>query len=262
MFYTIFILSCTIGLLFFYDIDLRIRIVFGSKTVKARMDYFTFDVPRRFLALVRTFLDFRLEFENASGRKLPDRFMIVANHQSLIDIPIIFYFFKGHPIRFVSKKELGRGVPLVSQILRYQGHCLVDRKAQPIRAMRTIDAFARKVNAMNWCPVIFPEGTRSKDGVVGQFHSAGVRRVLEIAPSPLVSVALDGGWRIGDLKKVSTNIRGGCYRIKILKIYDTPKDKREINAVLADARDEIAKEIEAWNVQDTQSGSLPGSTEI
>jgi len=259
MIYTIFILSCAVGLLFFDDMDLRIRIVFGSKTVKARMDHFTYDVPRRFFALVRTFLGFRLDFENASGRKLPERFMIVANHQSLLDIPIMFYFFKGHPIRFVSKKELGRGVPLVSQILRYQGHCLVDRKAHPVRAMRAIDAFARRVDEMNWCPVIFPEGTRSKDGVVRQFHSAGVRRVLEIAPSPLVSVALDGGWRIGDLKKVFTNIRGGRYRIKILRVYDTPKDKREINSVLVNAQDEIAKEIERWNSQDTQSGSHPGS---
>ena len=54
--------------------------------------------------------------------------IIVSNHQSMNDIPpIIWYMRKYHP-KFVSKIELGKGIPSVSYNLRHGGSALIDRK--------------------------------------------------------------------------------------------------------------------------------------
>ena len=54
--------------------------------------------------------------------------IVVANHQSTYDIrPLIFYLRKHH-LKFVRKKELGKGIPSVSFNLRHGGSVLIDRK--------------------------------------------------------------------------------------------------------------------------------------
>ena len=51
----------------------------------------------------------------------------------------------------------------------------------------------------NFIPVIFPEGSRSKDGNLKTFHAAGFRRFLNAAPMPVAVCAVDGGWKISSL---------------------------------------------------------------
>ena len=73
----------------------------------------------------------------------------------------------------------------------------------------------------DWIPVIFPEGTRSKDGSVGTFHAAGFRRFVDRCPLPVGVFAIDGGWRISKLGDMRKTLRGGRYRIKLLKVVIT-----------------------------------------
>ncbi len=54
--------------------------------------------------------------------------IIVANHQSLYDIPAIIWFMRNWHPKFISKKELGKGIPSVSYNLRKGGSALIDRK--------------------------------------------------------------------------------------------------------------------------------------
>lgn len=230
----------------YYDAELRLRSVLRRRGLQKRLDYITYNAPRLFFAVAR-YLDFRVILERSpEDDRLPERFLLVANHQSLIDIPVVFYRFRGKNIRFVAKKELGRWIPLISQVLRGQGHCLIDRQANRMQSMKTIDTFAKRAFRRGWSPVIFPEGTRSRDGTVGTFHAAGVRRTLELAPMPVVAVAIDGGWRLSTLDSLRNRLRGARYRLKVVKVYDTPSGKAEIGAVLNSARAEIAAQVEAW----------------
>ena len=93
---------------------------------------------------------------------------------------------------------------------------------------------------------MFPEGSRTKDGKVGKFYSAGFRKLTESSQLPVVVCALDGGYQIRDLYKIFTNLKKGCYRIKIVKIYEPPKTKEEANAMLDESRELIQKQVEEW----------------
>ena len=119
-------------------------------------------------------------------------FIIVSNHQSTFDIPPIVWGFREHHPKFVSKKELGRGIPSISYNLRHGGSALIDRK-NPRQAITEIMKLGKHVEKENYCASIFPEGTRSKTGKVKPFQHAGIASLLKYAPSALiVPFVIDG----------------------------------------------------------------------
>lgn len=226
-----------LGNIFAYPVSKRLCLKISNFIVKVL-------APRVFAALniLRGFCFFGY---NESKKDLPENFIILSNHQSLLDIPLYMIFFRNREVRFVAKDALGRHVPLVSEMLRCQQHCIIPRKAKPMDAMRYLGEFGERCKTNNWIPIIFPEGSRTKDGNVGKFYSAGVRKLSETG-LPIVVCALDGGWRLRDLRKIFSNLKKGSYRVKVLKVYDSPKTKEDCNAILEESRELIQKQVEEW----------------
>jgi len=132
-------------------------------------------------------------FENIPNNK---PLIIVANHQSLYDIPPFIWFLrKCHP-KFISKKELGKGIPSVSFNLRHGGSALIDRK-DPKQALPEIKKVAEFINANNYSVVIFPEGTRSKDGNPKPFSINGLKMLYKFAPDAyFLPVTINNSWKM------------------------------------------------------------------
>jgi 1-acyl-sn-glycerol-3-phosphate acyltransferase len=205
---------------------------------------------RQIFNLMNAYCRVRLEYENRSGRELPKRFLLVSNHQSLMDIPAFIALFPQRKVRFVAKRELGSGIPFVSLILRSQGHALIKRSGDAPQAMRSILRFARRCDREGTCPVIFPEGTRSRDGSVGVFHTAGVRKILTETPLPLVVAVIDGGWRIARLKSLLRNLQGVRFRVRVLSVTQTLSEKKDVLDALASAREEISLGLAAMRAEE------------
>lgn len=122
--------------------------------------------------------------------------IIVPNHQSLYDIsPIIWFMRKYHP-KFVSKKELGKGIPSVSYNLRHGGSVLIDRKDNK-QALGEIIKLGKYIEEYKRSAVIFPEGTRSRDGHPKPFKTTGLKLLMKNAPSALiVPISIDNSWKM------------------------------------------------------------------
>ena len=103
----------------------------------------------------------RVSVEKSIHGPLPPAAIVVCNHQSLIALP-------DHLLRFVAKAELGARVPLAAVSLRYGRHA--HRPRRPL--CQTREALLRLSRQPGVSPVIFPEGTRSRDSRLGRFHSA------------------------------------------------------------------------------------------
>src|SRR5690606_40331004 len=83
--------------------------------------------------------------------------ILVSNHQSMLDIsPLEFYLSDFHP-KFISKIELGKGIPSVSYNLQKGGSVLIDRK-DPRQALPEIKKLAQYIEKHKRSAVIFPEG--------------------------------------------------------------------------------------------------------
>ena len=138
----------------------------------------------------------RFEVERAPGVRPNTPYLLIANHQSMFDIPIVgALLFTNYP-KYVSKRELSQWIPSISYNLRRGGHALIDRadRAQAVDAIRELgeSAQARGVSV-----VIYPEGTRSRSGELKAFKPAGVITLLQAAPAlEVVPVTIDESWRL------------------------------------------------------------------
>jgi len=125
-----------------------------------------------------------------AGRIPEGGVILVANHQSLVDIPLLLSAFP-REIRFIAKRELGR-IPLFGHAMTASGNLFVDREdpRDAVHMMRQASALLAKGRAL----VVFPEGTRSGDGSIGEFRP-GAFHIAWKTGFPLVPVYLDGGRR-------------------------------------------------------------------
>jgi 1-acyl-sn-glycerol-3-phosphate acyltransferase len=165
---------------------------FGYEAHKSTVDLLNF-----FILRCLNLLGTRIYFKNEN--KLPtDRSLVfVVNHQSTYDIPpIIWYLRKYHP-KFISKKELGKGIPSVSFNLRHGGSVLIDRK-KPKEALTLIHRFGKEIYHKKQSAVIFPEGTRSRDGHPKKFQKSGLITLFESMPEALVvPISVCNSWKFG-----------------------------------------------------------------
>ncbi len=122
--------------------------------------------------------------------------LVISNHQSMYDVSLLTELFDGHQPRFISKKELVRWVPAVSFIARNNKTALIDRKNRN-QSLAEIEQVARLTAAENAALVIFPEGTRARDGQMKPFKRAGIASILAQMPHAIiVPIAISGSWQI------------------------------------------------------------------
>jgi 1-acyl-sn-glycerol-3-phosphate acyltransferase len=238
-------LLCLILIFLVWDIRLRISYwLYGSRKYR-RFHQIQILGAHYVLAAAKIYAGFRLIVEDALRRHLPSRFMILSNHQSLADILILAYVFSGNTVGFVAKRELRRGFPAVSVALRKGKHALINRRGDFTAARRQLVKLAR-YSREKVCPVVFPEGTRSRSGKVGPFHSAAVRTILDEAQMPVVSVAVDGGYRIAGFQGLVKNLGNCIYRVKLLSLYPETKDRKQVKEIIEATRREISKQVKKW----------------
>lgn len=228
-----------------YPVSLKTSVRISNYIVKVL-------APRLF-AILNCYRHFHFFGYNETKENLPDQFLIISNHQSLLDIPCYMNFFRDKELRFVAKDILERHIPLVSEMLRAQEHCMIPRKGSPMEAMKIVEKFGKRVIERNQIPVLFPEGTRTRNGNVGKFYSAGFRKLNESANLPIVACALDGGYQIRDLRHIMSNLKNGCYRVKVMKVFDPPKTKDEEVYVLEESRRLIQEQLNQWRKLDTDA---------
>lgn len=122
--------------------------------------------------------------------------IIVSNHQSMNDIPPIIWYMRAHHPKFVSKIELGKGIPSVSYNLRHGGSALIDRKDAK-QALMEISKLGRYIEKNHRSAVIFPEGTRSRTGHPKKFQTTGLKILMKQAPSALiVPISINNSWKM------------------------------------------------------------------
>lgn len=122
--------------------------------------------------------------------------IFVANHQSMYDIPAMIWYLRKHQPKFISKIELTKNIPSISYNLRVGGGANIDRKDSK-QAVSELIKLGRRMKENNWSTVIFPEGTRAKDGKLKPFQVGGIATLLKVVPNALiVPIAIENSWKI------------------------------------------------------------------
>jgi len=164
--------------------------VFGYQAHKKSVDWMNLFLSRC-LHLLGTKITFKVP--DSIPENVPT--IIVSNHQSLNDIPPIIWFMRKFHVKFISKKELGKGIPSVSYNLRHGGSVLIDRK-KPIQALNKIKEMGSYIEKYNRAVVIFPEGSRSRGGNPRPFKTRGLKTLIEHAPNAIIiPITINNSWQ-------------------------------------------------------------------
>jgi 1-acyl-sn-glycerol-3-phosphate acyltransferase len=187
----IYLLWFGLLLVVFHPIQVVTRLIWGCPVRKKVVDVLNYALLYG-LRILGTKVTFRGLEKIPQGRPL----IIVANHQSTLDIPpVIVGFRKNHP-KFISKVELGKGIPSISYNLRHGGSVLIDRK-NPRQSVKDILILGKHIEENKYAACIFPEGTRTKDGKVKSFMPAGIASLYKSSPSSLiVPFVIDGNFEL------------------------------------------------------------------
>ena len=118
--------------------------------------------------------------------------IFMPNHISFLDGPLLEMLIPG-AARVVLKKSILR-IPIVGLGMRFVGFVPVDRKGVK-GGKRSIAKAVRMVREKGYSFLIFPEGTRSRDGKMQRFRRGGFFLALETG-APIVPVTISGTFEL------------------------------------------------------------------
>jgi 1-acyl-sn-glycerol-3-phosphate acyltransferase len=129
----------------------------------------------------------RVRVQGLSNREDGRAYVIMSNHQSNFDVPVLFYAL-GAQMRMVGKQELF-DVPLFGRAMRRAGFIAVDR-ADHQRAIASMERVRDSV-LRGMSIYLAPEGTRSQTGALGEFKKGGFL-VAQQTGAPILPITLRG----------------------------------------------------------------------
>ncbi|MCJ7524812.1 MAG: 1-acyl-sn-glycerol-3-phosphate acyltransferase [Candidatus Aminicenantes bacterium] len=150
----------------------------------------------------------RVEISGLENLPASGGVLFVSNHQGAFDIPLLLGYVPGLK-GFVSKKENSR-LPIVSIWMKLL-HCIILDRRDLRQSARAIGRGIRDLQAGRSL-VIFPEGTRSKSGVMNRLKE-GSFKLATRSGAAIVPLTIDGSYRL--LEGNNGRIRPGKVRLHI-----------------------------------------------
>jgi len=200
------------------------------------------DILNWFLMSTYYLLGNTVKFINNQNLPTNRSIIFVANHQSMYDIPPLIYYLRKYHAKFVSKIELTKGIPSISYNLKVGGGANIDRKDQR-QSITELLKLGERMKKHTWSTVIFPEGTRSKDGHVKFFRAAGIATILKKCPDALiVPVVVNNSWKM---------VRYGTYplntfeRITFEILPPIEPGKRPVDEIVQEAENMVRAKLPA-----------------
>jgi len=226
-----------LGVLIFFDLVQRLALLFGETAHQ-------WSIARLNRALIGTLriVGTKIVRDGEPPYKDDTPCIVVSNHQSLFDIPLLATSFPWAKPRYVAKQELGKWIPSVSLNLRRGGSALIDRR-DPRQAIPAIKALGARLTEKRFGAVIFPEGTRARFGELKQFHPAGLAALIQTAPdAKIIPVVIDGTWRLsaysfGPIPRNQT--------IRVRYLAEVDRNGRHARVVNGELQEVIRQNLEA-----------------
>lgn len=174
---------CFASTLLVFDPLIRIATLFGKEAT-----WRAYTLLNKALVFSIKLTGARFDIDSTNFPKDTDEPLIFAcNHQTMLDMPILFTILSAHRPIFISKQELGKFYPSISVGLRSLGACLINRK----NAKQSL-SLIREHGKKQVSTIVFPEGTRAPRGELGKFHRSGLDTLEKASGMKVVGVLMMG----------------------------------------------------------------------
>ena len=126
--------------------------------------------------------------------------LVLMNHQSVLDIPIVVAALEDSYPRIITRKRYVRWIPLISHMVRLYQYPVVDPRANSTETKKMLGSIRRAAKNSDVPLALFPEGTRTRDGEVGQFRPTGLKLILKQRAWTVYVLVVDGFWQRAKLR--------------------------------------------------------------
>lgn len=177
--------------------------------------------------------------------------LIIMNHQSLFDIPLVIQTVAwGYPRIVTRSRYIERWIPVISQMIRLYQYPVVDPTANPDSMRKDLDDLEEAARTTDMPLAVFPEGTRTRDGRIGKFRKRGVARVLAVRPWTVYVFVVDGFWRapkFKDFVRGLPHVHGKMEHVATLEWADPSADAakfiEQIRSMMTERLSEMRQEV-------------------
>jgi len=192
--------------------------------------------PRLWAKLFCAMTFVRVKVSGRENISQGESYVFVANHQGAYDIFAI-YGYLNHQFRWMMKKALEK-IPLVGYSCRVIGQIYVDNSSPA--AIRETMATAKKQLSQGMSVVVFPEGSRTRDGKVGRFKKGAYSLALEF-DLPVVPITIDGAYNV--MPRTSLLPHWGTIKLTIHKPIHPGTEGHDIHRLIEDSRSAILSSL-------------------
>lgn len=193
--------------------------------------------PAKIWARLMAWLSFvRVSVRGRENISTGRSYVFVANHQGAYDIFAI-YGWLGHNFKWLMKASL-RKIPMVGYACYKAGHIYVDRGSTSGIKRTMIEA--EKQLSKNMSVVVFPEGSRSRNGRVGVFKRGAYMLATEFN-LPVVPISIDGAYKV--MPRTAKLPRPGHIILTIHRPIEPTADGHDLKALMDESRAAICADL-------------------
>ena len=169
--------------------------------------------------------------------------LILMNHQSLFDIPMVVQSVSpGHP-RIVTRMRYTRWIPQISHMTRLYRYLTVEPKGEASEMRRAIKELREAARTSEVPLALFPEGTRTKDGEIGKFRTSGMGVILRARPWRVYVLVTDGFWQVAKFKDFVGGVSKLRGRVELAGVLDWTDPKADARPFIDRVREMMVRTL-------------------
>ena len=191
-----------------------------------------------------------LEVIGGASLPYPDRVvpcepgvLIVLNHQSLLDIPLGVRTLSDGYLRLVTRRRYTRFIPLISHLVRLYRNPIVDPTADPGGGRRMLKRLREIARESDVPIMIYPEGTRSRDGEIGPFRPGGMGLMLRMRTFKVHAFVVDGLWEHGKFRHLMGSMNTIDARMEYVGVFDWTDPKADPEPFVEELRQRMVDKL-------------------
>ena len=158
--------------------------------------------------------------------------LVLMNHQSVLDIPLVVAALPVHP-RIVTRARYARSKPIISHMVRLYQYPVVEPTATVRGDLNRIQEAARDSPVPI---VLYPEGTRTRDGRLGTWREGALRLILGARQWTVYMIVADGFWQTARLTDFMKKVSSIDSRSAVVGPFEGPEPGADTAPFIADMR--------------------------
>lgn len=178
--------------------------------------------------------------------------LVVMNHQSLLDIPLVVQTVagEGYP-RIVTRERYSRRIPLISHMIKLYEYPVVNPAASSEDIRQSLQQIGELARESELPLVVFPEGSRTRDGKIGRFKRGALSTILAARDWRVYVYVADGFWTVARYRDFLHHVRGVRGKVEHAGVFEWSDPGADPEPFIETIRDAMVRRLEVMRREAT-----------